>query len=88
MDSKKISIYKTKIIKEDNDYLLITPYGKLIKINNLGKHILDLSKENNKISYIINTISNEYSISIKQATDDILNFIHNMELCGVIHVYK
>lgn len=82
---KNIKINYLKIRKEDIDqYVFLNPSGHLLKVNEMGKKILELSDGTRTINDIINIITNLYDVDYSVAASDIKKFIENLKICGLV----
>lgn len=86
MSKDYIIVSKYRIRQENIDeFLIMSPYGKTIKINSIGKFILDLCNGENTINQIVNKITDIYDIDSTIVLNDVYNFINKLKLCGLIN---
>jgi len=78
-------LYLLRIRKEtDNCYLTISPYGKIIELNEVGYQILSVARKFDNVKSLISNVASLYNVSEDTIREDILEFIYEMELCGII----
>lgn len=75
-------IKRTIIRKEkENIHILLNPKGKLLKINNSGKQIINLCNGENNVNQIINFLENEFKIDRNLIERDVILFLDNLKIC-------
>lgn len=80
-------LHLLRIRKEDgNCYLTITPYGKIIELNEVGYQILNAAKKFDNVQSLISHVASLYNILEDEIEQDILEFMNDMELCGIIEI--
>ena len=79
--------YKAKILRirkeSDDEYITMTPYSKIIIVNEIGKNILLESKKCDNLESLINNVSKLYSIEKSIIEKDVTEFYEKMKICGI-----
>ena len=85
LTKENIKIHYSSIRKESDDqYLFISKQGTLLKINSLGKVILELCDGSRNIFDIATIINNTYDVDYNSLLNDIQIFINKLEICNVV----
>lgn len=85
MRNYKYILHLYRIRKEKDDcYLTITPYGKIIDLNEVAYQFLIAAKKFDNLIDLINYLSGLYNISKTEISDDIINFMEQMILTGIV----
>ena len=83
---KKI-VFKThflKIRKENKAYYTLTPYAKVIKLNETGYQMLKLCEIIKDSEILAKTVASKFKLTEKQAETETANFLAGMLRCGLI----
>lgn len=74
-----------RIRKEsDNEFVTLSAYGKIIKMNTISKKILEYCNGKNTIDEIATFICNEYKAPKDCVIKDIFILLDKMKLCGMV----
>lgn len=85
MNNYKYILHLYRIRKEkDNCYLTITPYGKIIELNEVGYQFLMSAKNFDNIEDLTNHLSKLYNIDKEEISYDVIEFMEQMILTGII----
>ena len=85
---KKYKLHLLRIRKEDVDqYITLTPYAKVIEMNEIGKIILEESKEYDCIDNVIDSLCQKMIGDKESIKNDILEFYEKMKICGIYEEY-
>lgn len=85
MNNYKYILHLYRIRKEkDNCYLTITPYGKIIELNEVGYQFLIAAKQFDNIEELINNLSKIYNVDKDEISEDIIEFMEQMLLTGIV----
>ncbi len=83
--------YKTKLLRirkeSDDEYITMTPYSKIITINEIGKNILDESKKCDTLEALINDVSKMYNVEKSIVEKDVTEFYEKMKICGIFEEF-
>ena len=78
-----LKLYRIRKEREDC-YLTINKYGRIIELNEVSYQFLEAMKKFNNINDMVDYLSKIYNINSNEIIDDVLDFINQMELCGII----
>lgn len=88
MHTKPVS--KTIKIREEGygNFLLINPYGKIIKLNRAAKFIFDRCNGSNTLDNIAAALKKEFLLPISKAQKDTLFCIAMLYKASLLEFYK
>lgn len=85
MNNYKYILHLYRIRKEkDNVYLTITPYGKIIELNEVGYQFLISAKNFDNIEDLISHLSKLYNVDEEEINNDVIEFMDQMILTGIV----
>lgn len=62
--------------------------GKYYALNEVGSRIWDLISNNTKVSFIVDTLLNEYDVSKEECTNQVISYLEDLYNAELIEVSK
>lgn len=76
-----------RIRKESDDcYITLSPFAKIIELNYSGYLILEEARKTNNIDKLIKLIGEKYKLNKDEIAQDVIEFMDQMQLCGIVEV--
>lgn len=80
-------LHLLRIRRESDDcYITLSPFAKIIEMNYTGYQILEEAKKTNNMDELIEIIGNKYNIDKNKIAQDVIDFMGQMQLCGIVEI--
>lgn len=89
MINYKYIMHLYRIRKEKDDcYLTITPYGKIIELDEVAYQFFIAAKKFDNITDLIEYLSNLYNVKKEEISVDVIEFMQQMIFAGIVEKKK
>ncbi len=87
MCKKPLKLTIENIIIQNNNkdtYILLNPTARVLKVNEIGKIIIELCNGNNTAEDIITQIVRQFGADYNQVRDDVIGFLEKLRICQLL----
>lgn len=87
MCKKPLKLTIENIIIQNNNkdtYILLNPTARVLKVNEIGKIIIELCNGNNAAEDIITQIVRQFGADYNQVRDDVIGFLEKLRICQLL----